>query len=108
MSDLKFAILEKLYKANEYRVIKNSVIEERPKKHMTNRRRAIDNFISEGAIKEVGDFVELTEKGIEMYEDAHDQRKRDKHNFLIALISVIAASIAALAPVIELIISMFS
>lgn len=106
MTDLKFSILEKLYKANRHCLNKNELISQY-RKQMTNARRAIEDLVSQGVIRNCNDLdIELTPKGEDAYEDAYDQRKQNRHNFTIALISVIAASIAALVPLIEFIVSL--
>lgn len=101
MTDLKFSILEKLYKAKDNRWDQNRLIS-KYRRNPTRARHAVEDLIEQAAIKKINEQdIKLTRKGEDLYEDAHDQRKQNRHNFIIALISVIAASIAALVPLIE-------
>jgi predicted transcriptional regulator len=105
MTDLKFSILKKLYRAKDNRCDQNKLISKHRKK-LTKARCAVEDLIKLGMIKKLNDiYIELTRAGEELYEEERDLRKRERHSFIIALISVIAASIAALVPFIEFMLS---
>lgn len=105
MTDLKFSILKKLYRAKDNRCDQNKLISKYRKK-LTKVRHVIEDFIEQGVIEKLNDCdVGLTRAGEELYEDERDLRKRNRYSFIIALISVIAASIAALVPFIEFMLS---
>lgn len=107
VTDLKFSILKRLYKAKDNRWDKNR-LNSKYKHKQTRARHAIEDFISCSYVKKLNEQdIKLTRKGEEAYEEEYDRRKHYRHNFIIALISVIAASIAALVPFIEFILSRF-
>lgn len=107
MTDLKFSILKKLYKAKDNRWDQNKLTSKYHKK-LTKVRHAIEDFTKQHYVEKLNEQdIRLTRKGEELYEKEYDRRKHDRHNFIIALISVIAASIAALVPFIEFILSRF-
>lgn len=107
MTDLKFSILKRLYKAKDNRW-DQSRLTSKYKKKLTKARHAIEDFIKQHYVEKLNEQdIRLTCKGEELYEKEYDRRKHDRHNFIIALISVIAASIAALVPFIEFILSRF-
>ena len=108
MTDLKFSILKRLYKAKDNRW-DQSRLTSKYRKNPTKARHAIEDFAKLHYIDMINECdIRLTRKGEELYEEERDQRKQNRHNFIIALISVIAASIAALVPFIEFILSRFS
>lgn len=105
MTDLKFSILKKLYRSKDNRCDQNKLISKHRKK-LTKVRHVIEDFIKQGVIEKLNDCdVGLTRAGEELYEEERDLRKRNRYSFIIALISVIAASIAALVPFIEFVLS---
>ena len=107
VTDLKFSILKKLYKTEDNRWDKNQ-LNSKYKNKLTKARRAIEDLISCSYVKELNEQdIKLTRKGEEAYEEEYDKRRHYRHNFIIALISVIAASIAALVPFIEFILLQF-
>ena len=113
MTDLKFSILEKLYYADGRRTNETDLINEFPGQY-TNARHEIEKFVDRGHIKRPNDYsVELTAAGEDLYENTLEAnqekeylRKQNKNSRTIALLSVIAAGIAALVPFIEFILSL--
>lgn len=114
MTDLKFTILEKLYNADGRRMSETDLINEFPGQR-TNARHEIEKFVARGQIKRPNDYsFELTAAGEDLYEttlEANQEkeylRKQNKTSRTIAILSVIAAGIAALVPFIEFILSLF-
>lgn len=114
MTDLKFAILKKLYSVNDRRMNEIDLVNAFPNEKC-NVYRELKKFSSQGYTRKVNyEVIELTGKGEDLYEETFDAKqkmeylqKQNKTNRTIAIISVVAASIAALVPAIEFILSLF-
>ena len=115
MTELKFSILEKLYNTDNHRINEVDFLNDFQNQRC-NVYLELNKFIGRGYIRKPNSVeIELTEKGEDLYEDTLEamqereyMRKQNKTNCTIAMISVIAASIAALVPVIEFILSLFA
>lgn len=113
MTNLKFAILEKLYNVDNRRINEVDFVNDFPNQKC-NVYLELKKFISRGYIRKPNSVeIELTETGEDLYENTLEaiqereyMREQNKANRTIAIISVIAASIAALVPFVEFILSL--
>ncbi len=113
MTDLKFSILEKLYNADGRRMNETNLINEFSGQR-TNVRHEIEKFVDRGQIKRPNDYqLELTAAGEDLYENTLEYNQEKEHlrkqndtSRKIAIISVVAAGIAAVVPLIEFILTL--
>ena len=114
MTDLKFTILEKLYNADGRRMNEIDFTNDFPNQQ-SNVYHELKKFVERGYIHRPNDCdIELTEKGEDLYENTLEfnqekeyLRKQNDTSRKIAIISVIAAGIAAAVPLIEFVLSLF-
>lgn len=114
MTDLKFSILEKLYNADGRRMNEIDFTNDFPNQQ-SNVYHELKKFVERGYIHRPNDCdIELTEKGEDLYENTLEfnqekeyLRKQNKTSRTIAILSVVAAGIAALVPFIEFSLSLF-
>jgi Mg2+ and Co2+ transporter CorA len=113
MTELKFEILETLYnskdRSKDYNELLNSF-----KGRINTAKQDVSSFISAEYIIKTQNTLKLTFKGEDLYERTLEFKQekellriQNKHNRTIAIISVVAASIAALVPFLDFILSLF-